>query len=276
MQIFIRFPLGSIAHWRFGYLRTCFVGLYFPRRRFRFPPMREPFPHIGHVVIICVEIKYFLCYHNYNNMSTELLYFKFFSYIVIILSAIFHEYAHGWVAYRLGDPTAKYAGRLTLNPLPHMELFGTVILPLSLLFFFGGFIGWAKPVPYNPYNLSDRRFGSLKVAIAGPATNLLIALLLGFFLRFSPFMGGMGILPPFFLTLIAWIVYINIFLALFNLIPVPPLDGSKILADLLPHRQRGFLDQIGPFGLFIALIIAFVALPGIADLIFLGITGTSF
>lgn len=209
-------------------------------------------------------------------MSTEIFYFKIFLYVVIILSAVFHEYAHGWVAYKLGDPTAKHAGRLSLNPLVHMELFGTVLLPLALLLFFGGFIGWAKPVPYNPYNLRDQRYGSLKVAIAGPATNVILALALGIFLRFAPFIANNAIISPAFITLIAWIVYINIFLALFNLIPVPPLDGSKILSDLLPYKYQHVFMSVGPWGLFIALAIAFFALSPVANILFFIITGSSF
>ena len=198
---------------------------------------------------------------------------KLFLYIVIVLSATFHEYAHGFMAYRLGDSTAKDAGRLTLNPLAHLDLMGTVIIPLFLLFYGGIFIGWAKPVPYNPYNLRDQKYGSLKVGIAGPAANLLIAVILGLFLRIA----GVGLLnfinfPAIFLSLIALVVYINIFLAFFNLIPLPPLDGSKVFMDLFP-RARYFIERLGFIGIFLALILAFFLLPIIARFVFWLITG---
>ena len=155
---------------------------------------------------------------------------KIFLYLVIIFSAVFHEYAHGWAAYQLGDTTAKDAGRLTLNPLRHLDPVGTVIIPLFLLFTSGIFIGWAKPVPYNPNNLRDQKYGNLKVGIAGPAANVLIALILGLFIRFfSGYLVITNILPLIFFDFLALIAYINIFLALLNLIPLPPLDGSKII-----------------------------------------------
>src|SRR3989338_11622271 len=138
---------------------------------------------------------------------------KLFLYLVIIFSAVFHEYAHGWAAYQLGDTTAKDAGRLTLNPLRHLDPIGTVIIPLFLLFTSGIFIGWAKPVPYNPNNLRDQRYGNLKVAFAGPGANLLIALVLGFLIRFSPlYVSSVGFATPAFLQLLAFVVYVNIFL----------------------------------------------------------------
>lgn len=198
---------------------------------------------------------------------------KLFIYIIIILSAVIHEYAHGWAAYQLGDPTAKNEGRLTLNPLVHLDPLGTVIIPLFLLFTSGVFIGWAKPVPYNPYNLRDLKYGSLKVAIAGPGINLLIALILGLILRFlSPVLLNYNSNLPFFL---GFIVYVNIFLALFNLLPFPPLDGSKIFADLFPNQWKYFM-QLGMIGIFIALLIAFFILSPVANFVFRLIVGQSF
>jgi Zn-dependent protease len=195
---------------------------------------------------------------------------KIFLYIIIVLSAVFHEYAHGWAAYQMGDPTAKNAGRLTLNPLAHLDLFGTVILPLFLLFTSGAFLGWAKPVPYNPYNLRDQKYGSLKVALAGPATNLLIALILGIILRI--FLQPLGNYNPAWPMFLGLIIYVNIFLALFNLLPFPPLDGSKIFADLFP-RQWIYFRQLGFAGIFIALLFAFFILSPIANFIFYLIVG---
>lgn len=202
---------------------------------------------------------------------------KLFLYVVIVLSATFHEYSHGLMAYKLGDSTAKDAGRLTLNPLAHLDMWGTVIVPLFLLFSPAGvFLGWAKPVPYNPYNLKDPKYGSLKVGIAGPGANFIIALVLGIFLRVAlTGVLGTAIFSEFFLSAVAMIVYINIFLALFNLIPLPPLDGSKVLMNLFPRFSRGIMS-LGFFGIFFALIVAFFVLSPLAGLTFQLITGQAF
>ncbi len=195
------------------------------------------------------------------------LYYPLFLYIVIVLSAVFHEYAHGWMAKQLGDSTAERMGRLTLNPFAHIDLFGTVIVPLFLVLTSGIFIGWAKPVPYNPYNLRDQRYGNLKVAIAGPVTNILIALAIGLVVRLAPlYQNTLTFMTDQALGLLGFVVLINIYLALFNLIPVPPLDGSKVLGDLFP-RAWGAMQSIGIFGLVIALFLAFFILGPLADFI---------
>jgi len=202
--------------------------------------------------------------------------FVLFLYIIIVISAVFHEYAHGFVAYYLGDPTAKNEGRLTLNPLVHMDLFGTIILPLFLLFTSGIFIGYAKPVPYNPDNLRDKKYGSLKVAIAGPLSNLFIALVFGLFLRFfAASILASNIIPPIFVSFIALVALINIWLALFNMIPFPPLDGSKVFFDLFP-RYWSRIMNLGFSGLILALLIAFFVMPKLASLMFWLITGQPF
>lgn len=170
-----------------------------------------------------------------------------FSLVVLLFSVIIHELAHGYIAYSLGDPTAKYEGRLTLNPIKHLDLFGSIILPL-LLFISGSpfLFGWAKPVPVNPYNFRDKKFGEIKVSLAGPVSNLLLAIFFGLILRFIP-TSFLLIYPGVFVAL-SYIVSINIWLALFNLIPIPPLDGSWILFSLLPdkfHYIKNYLKQYG-------------------------------
>ena len=156
-----------------------------------------------------------------------------FIIIVFLFSAIAHEYMHGWMAYRLGDSTAKDAGRLTLNPLAHLEWFGSFFLPLVMIVTNMPFVfGWAKPVPYNPNNLKDQRYGEAKVAASGPLANLVIALFFGLFLRFFPFFS------LDFTGFLMQIVIINLVLMIFNLVPIPPLDGSKILATFLPAGAR--------------------------------------
>ena len=180
-----------------------------------------------------------------------------FQIIVLVFSAIAHEYMHGWMAYRLGDSTAKDAGRLTFNPLVHLELFGSFLLPLLLFATGMPFIfGWAKPVPYNPNNLRDRKYGDAKVALAGPLTNFIIALFFGLFLRLFP------VASLTFVGLISIIIYINLVLMIFNLLPIPPLDGSKILAAFLPANLRERFLNSEKYGLI--LVILFVMLAGSA------------
>lgn len=177
-----------------------------------------------------------------------------FSLIILIFSVVIHEVSHGSVANFLGDSTAKYAGRLTLNPIKHLDPFGSVILPLLLVLFQSPFlIGWAKPVPVNPHNLRDQKWGSLKVSIAGPGSNLLIALFFGLAIRFLP-------LPDPVLILFSTIVILNLLLALFNLIPIPPLDGSHVLFTLLPERFWKFKAILQQYGLFILIFFIFFGL----------------
>jgi Zn-dependent protease len=147
---------------------------------------------------------------------------------IIIMSSVVHEVMHGVMADWLGDKTARYAGRLTLNPIVHMDPFGSVLLPLVFILSHSPlFFGYAKPVPYNPYNLRPGRFSEALVAIAGPASNLVIAILFGSIIRLH--------LMPFAESVFWTIVSVNIMLCFFNLIPIPPLDGSKVLSSLLPN-----------------------------------------
>ncbi len=200
---------------------------------------------------------------------------------VLILSVVLHEVSHGYVAEMLGDPTARLAGRLTLNPLRHLDPLGSVILPL-LLVFSGAkiLVGWAKPVPYNPYNLSNQRYGEALVAGAGPAVNIALALFFGMALRFLAPAG----LSPAAVELASVIVYVNLLLAFFNLVPIPPLDGSKVLLALLPYRAsfayRSFLEATERYGLIAAfgflLLFFFFLWPyffGLLSAVFSAITG---
>ncbi len=202
-----------------------------------------------------------------------------FLIIILIFSVVIHEVSHGAMAYYLGDPTAKYAGRLTLNPLKHLDPVGSVILPIFLIAMArltgGGIIfGWAKPVPINPYNFRDQKYGELKVSLAGPGANLTIAVFFGLLLRFLPLSFSFSGLVLMF----SYIVYINLLLAIFNLLPIPPLDGSHILFTFLPPsmlKTKIFLQQ---FGFIILLFIIFFLFPWIIfiiNVIFSLITGFS-
>ena len=179
--------------------------------------------------------------------------------VALILSVVLHEMAHGYAAHWLGDPTARLEGRLSPNPLVHIDPIGSVIVP-GLLYFSGAGIlfGWAKPVPYNPYNLSDQRYGEAKVAAAGPATNIAIALVFSVLIRLTDVLG----LPASFIEIASYVVYINILLALFNMIPVPPLDGSKIITAFLPFRAaeqyRSFMVWFEQYRLVATLIFLFL------------------
>jgi Zn-dependent protease len=167
-----------------------------------------------------------------------------FILFILLYSIILHEVSHGYVAYRLGDPTAKYEGRLSLNPISHIDPIGTILLPL-LGFFTAGFIfGWAKPVPYNPYNLKNPQKDSIYIALAGPLTNIILVLIFTFLYKIYPsnvFLFGLRI---------------NLVLAFFNLLPIPPLDGSKILLTKIPLEIYQYLELYG-FLLIIVFIIFF-------------------
>ncbi len=186
-----------------------------------------------------------------------------FQILVVLFSIVIHEVSHGLMAFSLGDRTAKDAGRLTLNPLPHLDLFGSIILPF-LTFTLSGFVfGYAKPVPYNPLYLSDRRFGPAKVGFAGPASNILIALIFGLILRFFPAFLQATILPELF----SFIVLINLVLAVFNLLPVPPLDGHWLLLSIVPEKFYNFKLFYLRYGLVLFLLVLIFVLPFIFPLV---------
>jgi Zn-dependent protease len=185
---------------------------------------------------------------------------QIFYFGILIFSIILHEVAHGYAADKLGDPTARYAGRLTLNPMPHIDMLGSIIVPLISVLAPGGFLfGWAKPVPYNPYNLMRApRWGEFIVAAAGPGTNFALAL---FFAALTRSIGD-----PTFATICFIGVLVNLWLGVLNLIPIPPLDGSKVLSALLPYslsrsydewRARMEYNPFLGFGLVLVIVLVF-------------------
>ena len=203
-----------------------------------------------------------------------------FLIVILLFSIVIHEVSHGAMAFYLGDPNAKYAGRLTLNPLKHLDPIGSIILPFFLILMAkltgGGIIfGWAKPVPINPYNFRDQKYGSAKVALAGPASNLALALVFGLALRFLPILD----IHPGPVLMFSYIVWVNILLAVFNLLPIPPLDGSHLLFTFLPYSLQNIKIFLSQFGLFILLFIIFFLfrwLILIINWIFTLIVGTPF
>jgi len=177
-----------------------------------------------------------------------------FQIAILIMSAVIHEVAHGVAANSLGDPTAKYQGRLTLNPVKHLEVVGSLIVP-AISYFLGGFIfGWAKPVPYNPHNLRSGRSSEAIVAAAGPLSNFGLAIIFGLLIRFSL---NQSYATPGFLHITALIVFVNILLGVFNLMPVPPLDGSKLLFSIFPERAYRTRESFERYGFFLVLIFIF-------------------
>jgi Zn-dependent protease len=174
---------------------------------------------------------------------------------ILIMSVVIHEVSHGFMAEYFGDKTARFAGRLTLNPIKHLDLFGSILLPALLFLSNSPFLfGWAKPVPYNPENLTDRKWGTIAVAAAGVMANLFIAIVFGIILRFTLSMA----LPAGFYFMVSTIVVVNLALAIFNLIPIPPLDGSKILFSFLPYQFVGVVRLFEQYSLvFLVIFIIF-------------------
>lgn len=215
-------------------------------------------------------------------MASEIV-LIFFYLIILIYSIIIHEIMHGFVALKLGDPTAKYAKRLTLNPFSHIDPWGSIMVPLGMLFMTGFHFafGWAKPVPYNPYNLKNQKWGPALVAFGGPASNIAVAL-------FAAFVGKLITIPisvkseiirnvtganweslsfliassfgSIIFTLCVIIILWNTILAFFNLIPIPPLDGSKLLFTLFPIKTETMI-MLEQFGFILLLIVVFVFSP---------------
>lgn len=188
-----------------------------------------------------------------------------FQVVVLIFSVVIHEVSHGIVADHLGDPTARLAGRLTLNPLKHLDPFGSVILPLLLSLVPGGVVfGWAKPVPYNPYNLKNPERGAALIAAAGPVSNLAVALVFSVAFRAAAALPALGGTLP---LLLAQIVIVNVALAVFNFVPIPPLDGSKVLSWFLPISARRYWESFERMGWLLLLVFIFFAIDLIAPVI---------
>jgi len=181
--------------------------------------------------------------------------------VALILSIVIHEMAHGYAANWLGDPTARLQGRLSGNPLVHIDPMGSVIIPALLFFGHAGILfGWAKPVPYNPYNLKNQKWGEAIVAAAGPAVNILLAIIFAALIRSADVIG----LNSTFVEISHFIVYINVLLAMFNMLPIPPLDGSKILMAILPfgaqQQYRQWVMWTERYGFFAMFAFIFVFL----------------
>lgn len=197
--------------------------------------------------------------------------FDIIQIIILLYSVVLHEVSHGLMARALGDDTAERMGRLTLNPLKHLDPVGSILLPIITKIAGGFMFGYAKPVPYDPSRLSDKRWGPAKVGLAGPAANIALALIFGLVIRFSPIT-----LSSVTLTLLTYVVIINLVLALFNLIPVPPLDGHWLLMAVLPYRFQGLRVALYRYQwvlFLVALFVVFPALSPLIDLLFHAITG---
>ncbi len=232
------------------------------------PAIIEPFLHMGQIFAIVFYVIIFINIMQGINFI--------FAIIILIISAVIHEISHGYAAYAMGDNTAKDAGRLSLNPFKHLDPYGSLIIP-ALTYLLGGFIfGWAKPVPFNPYNLRNQKWGPALLAAAGPVSNFVIAIIFGLIIRNS---ASFAFLPAPFFDLATLIVFINLILGIFNLVPIPPLDGSKILFAILPASWRNIEISLERFGFIILIIFIFafsqILLPVIA-FFFKLITGLSF
>ena len=186
--------------------------------------------------------------------------------VIFFFSVVLHEVAHGYAAYLSGDSTAKTMGRITLNPIPHIDIFGTIIVPFLLFQFGGVIIGWAKPVPINPYNFNNLREDTIKVSISGVLANFSLAIIFSIIIwimnitrLYSSYTGFM------LMALMAAGVSMNIVLGLFNLIPIPPLDGSRIVSMLLPPAMSQKYDSIAPFGIIILFLLIRVLFPVVTN-----------
>jgi len=196
---------------------------------------------------------------NFNPFDIAIQYF------CLLFALCVHEASHAIMADRRGDSTARFLGRITLDPRSHIDPIGTVVLPLMMMIFNIPLFGWAKPVPFNPANLKDRRLDPVWIAIAGPASNLIMGTAALFVLRMVALLFDGGMMSPALFEVLrdvtAVFALINFILVFFNLIPFPPLDGHYVLKHFLPPRAEAAFEQIGPFGILIALLIAQIWIP---------------
>ena len=196
-------------------------------------------------------------------MSLEFSYLVL-TFVILLISLSFHEFCHAFAAILMGDPTAKRMGRLSLNPVDHIDLIGTILLPLTSLISGSPILfGWAKPVPINPLNFREPRRDSAIVSFAGPASNFLLAIIFGMILKY------VNLPESIWRTLIISAVYTNLALGVFNLLPVPPLDGSKILEYFLPYEMAWKLEQIQSYGLLLLLFILISPIHNLLNMIIL-------
>ena len=186
------------------------------------------------------------------------------SLFVVLFAITVHEASHGWAALKRGDPTAYQMGRITLNPIRHIDPIGTILLPLMLIIMGAPPFGWAKPVPVNPLNLKDPRKDNLIISIAGPASNISVAVIafivLKILMNFNPNLlyssgGGISNLLSPLITIVYYTIVINVILAFFNLIPIPPLDGSGVVMGLISEEAAQKYEQIRPYGFFILILL---------------------
>ena len=220
-----------------------------------------------------------VCYHGVCKYAIPMTGINPIFYIItLIMSVVIHEIAHGYAALRYGDHTAEYQGRLTLNPLKHLDLYGSIILPLLLVLSHAPFmIGWAKPVPYNPNNFrpEERRMGSIWVASAGILANIAIAFFMSVFIRLAV---ALPTISDSVIPLAGVVVMVNIVLAFFNLIPIPPLDGSKILFGFIGYksmRLERFMEKYSFLFLLFFIFVLWRFITPIIELIFGLLTGIS-
>ncbi|MCU0275649.1 MAG: site-2 protease family protein [Acidobacteria bacterium] len=195
-------------------------------------------------------------------------------FAAVLFAISIHESAHAWAADKCGDPTARLQGRVSLNPVAHIDIFGTIIFPILLAVVGAPVFGWAKPVMVNPYNFRNRRRDGMLVAAAGPVSNILVSLtvILLLLALFQPLMAASSPTVLLLIKIAVYLMMINIFLAVFNLIPVPPLDGSGILEGLLRGDALAWFERIKPYGFFILIFIMYTRVfDKIADLLFSGL-----
>ena len=193
-------------------------------------------------------------------MNAQLL-GQLYQIIVLIFLVIIHEVSHGLMAYKLGDNTAKELGRLTLNPIKHLEFFGSFLVPFLFIITGSPYIlGWAKPVPFNPYNLKNPKRDGALIALAGPVSNIVIALIFGFIVRLMAAFTSIAT-NPLLLTiysLLNIVILMSVLLALFNLIPIPPFDGSKIAFAFLSGKAERFWIQLEQYGTLLIILLLFL------------------